>query len=236
MRLPNFGTKPGRSKQGTTEQSKNKYKADVKRAAGLTPATLSRENFEAENVENVENQEVEAEDENKALFNGDCHQAPTHEGGKMNHVGLEDYDGIHEDEDESMVAHPSHAPLPRFVFRCTEAPFLRAMTEEEAIVHPQVDVSDPRNHVPNFSSEVDAVCDALQVTIDHFKENFGAEPEVYKGSNYISEYCNIQDQVDDIFHDDATALRRLGRWEGTIFDWKRAEVEQDPCIGRKQPF
>lgn len=149
---------------------------------------------------------------------------------------MENFDDLYEDQNESMIGYPSHAALPRFVFRCTEAPFLRAMTEEEALVHPQVDVSDPRNHVPNFTNEVDAIRDALQVTIDHFKDIFGSEPMVYEGSNYISEYCNIQDQMDEFFQDDATALRRLGRWEGTIFDWEQAEVEQDPCFGRKQPF
>ena len=221
MRLRNFGTKPGRAKQGTSEESKSRYKADIERAAGLAPAALSPQTFGGENDGD---QRTRVKDENEEVVLDD----------RDYHMG--DFDDLYEDQYESMITYSSHAAPPRFVFQCTEPPFLQAMTEEEALMHPQVDFSDARNHVPNFTNEVNAIRDALQVTIDHFKDIFGAEPKVYEGSNYISEYCNIQDQMDEFFQEDATALRRLGRWEGTIFDWGQAQVEQDPCIGRKQPF
>ena len=138
-------------------------------------------------------------------------------------------DGNHENESTAVYDAPR-----RFVFCRTQAPFLQAMTEQEALKHPLVDMFDPRNQVPKLSIEVEAIRDALRVTIDHFKDIFGFEPEVYQGSNYVSEYCNIQDQMDGVCSDEAIALRRLRRWEGTVFDWERAEVEQDPCFGRRQ--
>lgn len=101
---------------------------------------------------------------------------------------------------------------------------------------PRVENLDPRNLIPKFPNELEAIRDALGVTIDHFKEIFRFEPEIGEGSNYISEYCNIQDQMDVFFPDDAIALRRLGPWEGTIFDWERAQVVEDPCLGRRHPF
>ena len=231
MRLRNFGTKPGRAKEGTSEESKRKYQAEIQKGAGQTPATTSPQNRKGEDDDS---QEHKVEDE-VPLAEGDEHQKPTDEGGRIYHP--DDCDDLYEDQkDELIIAGESNAAPPRFVFRCTEAPFLQAMTEEEALGHPLVDVSDPRNHVPKFSNEVDAIRDALKVTVDHFREIFDAEPNMYEGSNYISEYCNIQDQMDDLLLYDATALRRLGRWEGTVFDWDQAEVEEEPCIGRKQPF
>lgn len=202
MRLPNFGTKPGRAKEGTSEESKKRYKAVIKKAAGLGSVT------------------TDLHGDQEYQFFGEP---------------IDSVEDNNNQEDESMAAEVSDAAPPRFVFCCMEVPFLRAMTEEEALMHPLVDSSDPRNHVPKLSNEVDAIRDALKVTVDHFTEIFGVRPMVYEGSNYISEYCNIQDQMDDLFLDHATALRRLGRWEGTMFDWERAEVEHDPCFGRKQP-
>ena len=143
---------------------------------------------------------------------------------------------IDDPNEESTAAEVGDTAPPRFVFCCTGAPFLQSMTEQQALTHPMVNMSDPRNPIPKLSVEVQAIRDALQVTIDHFKEFLGFEPIVSEGSNYISEYCNIQDQIDEVYGDVATALRRLGYWEGTIFDWQQAKVLDDPCIGRKQPF
>lgn len=216
LRLSNFGTKPGRAKQGTSEESKKKYKAEIERAAGLTPVTILPQKVEGEN----EDHDGVYEGEEDQVLEGPL-------------ASLEDAN--HQEEAFSEADINDAAP-PRFVFRCIDHPFLQAMTEEEALMHPMVDISDPRNHIPKFSHEVLAICDALRVTINHFVSIFGYEPVVYKGGNYISEYCNIQDQMDDFLRDDSTALLRLGRWEGTVFDWERAVVEQDPCIGRRQPF
>ena len=138
--------------------------------------------------------------------------------------------------DESMMTEMRQTEPPRFVFFCNDLPTLRAMTEGEALVDPRVDNLDPRNLIPKFRNELEAIRDALGVTIDHFKEIVGFEPEIGEGSNYVSEYCSIQDQVDDELRDDAIALRRLGAWEGTIFDWERAQVVDDPCFGRIHPF
>ena len=139
-------------------------------------------------------------------------------------------------KEKPIVAEAGKTTPPRFVFCCKEVPMLQSMTEQEAVTHPLVNKSDPRNHIPKNLTEVLAIRDALKVTIDHFKAIFGFEPQLYEGSNYISEYCNIQDQMDEVFQDDATALRRLGPWRGTVLDWEQAKVYEDPCIGRKQPF
>lgn len=227
----NYGTKPGRAKPGTTKESKEKYIADTRRAAGLTPATAPPQNLEGEDEDE---QELGAEDEEMTLAESDGHQEPTDEGWE---IGQKDgYDQLYEGqdgqnfggplmsfedirrEDKSNLPDMSDAGSPRLLFRCIAPPFLQAMTEEEALVHPTIDSSDPRNRVPKFSNEVTAIRDALQVTIDHFKDIFGFEPIVYEGGNYISEYCNIQDQMDEFFGDDAYALRRLGRWDGLVFD------------------
>lgn len=147
------------------------------------------------------------------------------------------YDDFYETQQEKfMVADSSNAAPPRFVFRCTEGRSLQAMTEEEALMNPSVDFSDARNHVPKFPEEIAAIRDALKVTVDHFKETFGVEPMAHEGANYISEYCNIQDQMDNLCLYEASALRRLGLWNGTIFEWQRAGVEDDPCVGRSHPI
>ncbi len=188
LRMMNQGTKPGRAKQGTSKESKEKYVADTRKAAGL-PVIVSGEKAGGENDDR---QELEFTDE-------------------------------------------STMP-PRFVFFCKDLPTLRAMTEGEALMDPRVENLDPRNLIPKFRNELEAIRDALGVTIDHFKEIFGFEPEIGEGSNYISEYCSIQDQMDLFFPHDAIALRRLGSWEGTIFDWERAQVVEDPCFRRRHPF
>lgn len=248
LRLMNHGTKPGRAKPGTTKESKEKYIASTRKAAGLISTTVSPQKVEGEDHDE---QELGMEDDEMTMADG--HEEPTDEGEGTD--CMDDHDDLYEDqerhvlddpmssidnnnnnqEEESMAANFNAAASPRLVFCFTEAPVLRAMTEGEALMHPLLDFTDPRNHVPKYSNEVDAIQDALQVTISHFVEIFGFRPEVHEGSNYISEYCNLQDQVDALL-DDAEALRRLGRWEGTIFDWDQAGVEQDPCIGRKHPF
>lgn len=225
LRLMNHGTKPERAKPGTTKESKEKYISDTRKAAGL-PATVSTEKAGGEDDEKQEQRShVESDD----FLNGDSEDQFLD--GLTS--SIEDH---RNEEDESTVMNVSDATPPRFVFRCTDGPFLRAMTEEEALMHPLVDGSDPRNHIPKFLGEHYAILDALQVTIDHYKEIFGAEPTISEGSNYISEYCSIQDQMDEVFPHDAIALRRLGRWEGTVFDWEGAEVEDNPCFGRRQPL
>lgn len=123
-----------------------------------------------------------------------------------------------EDEDHSMLPGMTIAVSPRLIFIVIGSPFLDVMTEEEACVHPTVDHWDPRNHVPKSLYEIAAIRDALQVTIDHFKEIFGHEPIEHEGGNYVSEYSNIQAQMDHWIGDDATALRRLGPWLGSVFD------------------
>ncbi len=118
--------------------------------------------------------------------------------------------------DESMMMEVRHAGPPLFVFFCKDLPTLRAMIEGEALKDPRVENLDPRNLIPKFSNELEAIRDALGVTIDHFKEIFRFESEIGEGSDYISEYCNIQDQMDVFFPDDAIALRRLGPWEALM--------------------
>ena len=236
LRLSNFGTKPGRSKQGTSKASKKRYKDSIEKAAGLTP---------------TEKQEVEDEDGTMMTAEGEGHEELT--GNRRDPGYTDSHEDLYNDpgnqlRDEPMasveennyqggsstLADVSDRAARRLLFRCTGAPCLRALTQEEALMDPTVDTADPRNHVPKLSVEVDAVRDALKVTVDHFKQCLGFEPQMYEGANYISEYCNIQDQLDDIVGDEATALRRLGRWEGTIVDWEQAQVEDEPCVGRRR--
>lgn len=84
-------------------------------------------------------------------------------------------------------------------------------------------VTDPRNHVPEFQTEIQALWNALQTTRDHFQEIIGFEPELSWGANHISEYCNIQEQLGS----DGIALCGLNG-VGTVFDWETSQVEQDP--------
>lgn len=247
----NHGTKPGRAKPGTTKKAKDKYIADVKKAAGQTLRVVSPQNVQGENIDN---QELEGSNEDMALSVGDPHQRPTDDSGEPFSIEngdfflSEDQEGQSYDErmvsierennqkDGSMVVDANGGQPQRLLFRCVVAPHLQAMTEEESLTHPLVDYFDPRNCVPKFSNEIEAIRDALKVTVDHFEEICGIEPTVYNGGNYISEYCTIQDQLDELFLYEAPALRRLERWEGSIFDWWQAGIEQDPCIGRKNPF
>ena len=226
LRLMNHGTKPGRAKPGTTKESKEKYIADTRKAAGL-PASIPME--EASGKDDEKHEQTSHAENYDYLYEDSEDQSQDGLTSSM--------DDNRNEEDESAEMDVSAATPPRFVFRCTDDnPSLRAMTEEEALMHPLVDVLDPRNHIPKILGEHYAILDALQVTVDHYKEIFGAEPTISQSSNYISQYCSIQDQVDEVFPHNAIALRRLGRWEGTVFDWARAEVEDDPCIGRRQPL
>ena len=249
LKLMNIGTKPGRAKPGTTKTSKEKYIANRRKAAGLAP-TIVTQNVERESNDNRELQGT-AVDTARAM--GDPDQESTDDGEKPSAPQSHEYFAAdHEDhfydelgasieaksnqQEELLTAELSDDGSPRFVFRLAEAPFLQAMTEKEASVHPLCDKSDPRNRIPKFYHEIEAIRDALKVTVDHFKEIVGTEPKMFNGGNYISEYCSIQDQLDNVILFEAIALRRLGRWEGTIMDWDRATVEQDPCIGRKHPW
>ena len=288
LRLMNHGTKPSRAKPGTSKESKEKYVADTRKAAGIATAARLPQNADGKKHNG---QELEAGAEEMMLANHDTHQRPTDQGWYSdflhddehlydNHEDqfvdeptalCEDsnnqkeepmvakprdgYDNLYDDleaqfvdnpmayvsdidyrEDKPILAEVRNTALLRFVFCCIKDPKLQCMTEQQAATNPVVNMSDPRNHIPKTLTHVLAIRDALKVTIDHFKEIFGFEPQLYEGSNYISEYCNIQDQMDEVFDVDATALRRLGPWRGTILDWEQAKVYEDPCIGRKQPF
>ena len=139
----------------------------------------------------------------------DDYQEPTNEDPESEDINRGDY---------SMLPGMSIAASPRLIFIVIGRPFLQAMTEEEAYLYPTVDHWDPRNHVPRSLHEIAAIQDALQVTIDHYKDIFGYEPVQHEGGNYVTEYCNIQHQMDEFFGVDATALRRLGPWLGSVFD------------------
>ena len=248
LRLMNGGTKPARAKVGTSKKAKEKYIADLKKAAELTSPNVMTQKF---NDISDEKPDLKMEDEEMSLTQDYSHQQASDEVWHMGFSHANDglyniFDDRFLDEpiasktdigDQCMVAQVNHTAPPRYVFCCTEPPFLQALTEQQAIMHPLVDMSDPRNQIPKFQIEVVAIRDALQVTVDHFAEVLGYEPMTYEGSNYVTEYCNIQDQFDAIFQEHATSLRRLGRWEGTVFDWEQAHVEDDPCIGRMtQPY
>ena len=237
LRLMNCSTKPGRARPGTNKKSTEKYLAGIRKAAGLTPAPPEESiqgNDQADGSTIAEAAGLTpAPPEESVQGNDHADVSTIAEAAGPSPAPPEESIQSNHQADNFTIA--EDAPR-RFVFRCKEEPSLQPMTEEEALVHPLVDHSDPRNHIPKALSEVEAIQDALQVTIDHFTELFGFEPEINKGGNYISEYCNIQDQMDAFFPDDATALRRLGRWEGTVFDWVLAGVEHEPCIGRRQPF
>lgn len=247
LRLMNHGTKPGRARPGTTEQSKERYIAETRKAAGQTPVILSKQ--QADGKKDFQRQ---LEAKNKMMVAGDGHQELVDEDWKMN--WMNDSNGLYEDseewspdmpmasvedsdqENESAVANMGDSTPRRFVFCCTAMePALLPLTEEEALVHPLVDLFDARNIIPKLAKEIAALQDALEVTVNHFKEITGSEPEGLTGGNYISEYCNIQDQMGVIHKDDTEALRRLGRWDGTILGWWRAAVVDDPCTGRKRP-
>lgn len=185
-------------------------------------------------AEDDHTQELETEDEEMTEAKDGAQQEPTDEGWEISHedgydqlLGGQDNQslggplGLYEDiyrGDNFMLSGMIITAAPRMLFNCMTPPLLRAMTEEEAANDAAVDSMDPRNHVPKLAVEVTAIRDALEVTIDHFKALFGFEPTVSEGSNYNSEYCNIQDQMDERLGDDATALCRLKRWEGTISD------------------
>lgn len=145
-----------------------------------------------------------------------------------------------EAEDEEMEVEIEEVGVtasPRLIFILIGRPCLGIMTEEEAHFHPTVDHWDPRNHLPKSWDEIAAIREALQLTIDHFREIIGLEPIEHEGENYISEYCNIQQQVDDLFGDDAPALRRLGPWLGRVFDVSSLQptIPLSIVFGRSRP-
>ena len=235
MRILNFGTKPGRAKNGTSEEAKNRYKTVIEKAAGVTlPMKVVKGEHHNEQEPETREQETpstepyghrEAADE--AWKNEGDHNELYED--QDDHVPDEPASSVqdnHNQQEHTMVPDVSEAASRVYVFRFTEPPILRGMTEQDALTDPEFDRTDPRNHVPKLQIEVQAICDALQTTRDHFQEITGSEPEYSCGSNYISEYCNIRDQL-DTSNRSGTALRRR-IWVGTVFDWETGQVVQDP--------
>ena len=64
--------------------------------------------------------------------------------------------------------------------------------------------------------------------------DYGIRTESSCGANYISEYCNIQENSSSDLGD-GIALRSLNG-AGTVFDWETSQVEQDPGVGRSGLF
>ena len=238
MRLVNFGTKPARAKKGTSEKSKKRYRTEIERAAGVTPGTSSMQviNGAQHAEQGHEAKEQGSRSAEPYLYREPAYEAWSHEGG---------HDELYEDEDHnvpdapassnqdnnnqeesSMAPAVSEAASRRYVFLFTEPPLLRGMTEQEALIHPHFDRRDPRNHVPKLQVENHAIFDALQTTRDHFQEIMGRQPEFTCGSNYISEYCNIQDELHLSIPHYVTLRRR--HWVGTVFDWETGHVEHGP--------
>lgn len=242
----NHGSHPGRAKPGITKESKEKYIAKIRKAAGANTAAIFPQQTN-NTTANIQEHEAEAEE---LIMAEDSEQQKSQDSGwKVDYAyyfnDLDDdrfvenplaYEKDIEKPEENLTSAEGKASPTRFLFICAGSPALQAMTEQEALTNPDVNWPDPRNHIPKFTSEVEAIRDALQVTIDHFKEIFGLEPEVTDGANYVTEYCNIQEQMDDLIGDDATALRRLGRWEGLVYDWEKALIEDEPCVGRRTDF
>ena len=237
MRIVNFGTKPGRAKKGTSDKAKNIYKNVIEKAAGVKPSAVSAPVIKGEehNEQDTEAQEQEASSAEPGPYREPAYEAWSHEG---------DHDELYEDDDhpvpnepassvqdinnqeeDSMVPAVSDPASRRYVFRFTQPPLLRGMTEREALIHPHFDRTDPRNDVPKLQVEVFAIYDALQTTRDHFQEIMGFQPEFTCGSNYFTEYCNIREQLHvSIRH---IQLRRRN-WAGRVFDWEKGHVERDP--------
>ena len=238
MRLVNFGTKPGRAKKGTSDQSKNRYRNVIEKAAGVTPGTSSMQVIKGKQHDGQEPQDREQE---MTSIESYPNREPAYKAWSLEG----DHDELYEDEDhhvpdgsassipdnnnqdeDSMVPAVSDFVSRKYVFRFTQSPILRGMTEREALTHPHLDRKDPRNHVPKLRVEVQAIHDALQTTRDHFQEIMGFQPEFSCGSNYISEYCNIQEQLHKSIPHHARLRRR--NWVGRIFDWETGQVEQTP--------
>ena len=239
MRLVNFGTKPDRAKKGTSERSKNRYKTVIEKAAGVTPGTVSKQ---VDKGEQHAEQDLEAREQETIS----TEPYPNREAADKAWDYEGDHDELYEDEDDHVADEPAASSIQdidnqqedsvapavsefasrKYMFRFTEPPLLRGMIEHQALTHPHFDRRDPRNHVPKLQVEVQAISDALQITKDHFQEVMGVEPEFSCGSNYISEYCNIQNQM-------PISIRRLihlrqRNWVGRVFDWEAGQVEQDP--------
>ena len=238
MRILNFGTKPGRAKKGTSEQSKKKYKTVIEKAAGVTPGTISTQVIKGEhhNEQELEARQQETTSTESYGYREAAdiawNQTGNHDElyeGQDHHLQDGPTSSVQDNnnqQEDSMVRDVSEAAFRRYVFRFKEPPILRGMTEQEAFTHPQFDSTDPRNHVPKLQTEVEAISNALQTTRDQFQELMGREPELSSGSNYISEYCNIQEQLHISIRYEI-ALRRLN-WVGTVFDWETSQMEQDP--------
>ena len=238
MRLVNFGTKPGRAKKGTSEKSKDRYKKVIEKAAGVAPGTVSMQVIKGE-------QHAEQDPEAPEQETTSTEPYPKREAADKAWGYEGDHDELYEDEDDRVPNAPAASSIQdnnnqeedsrvpaviepasrRYVFLFTSPPLLRGMTEREALTHPHFDRRDPRNHVPKLQVEVQAIDDALQITKDHFQEIMGVEPGFSCGSNYISEYCNIRDQLhNSIGH--IELRRRI--WAGRIFDWEAGQLERDP--------
>lgn len=235
MRILNFGTKPERAKKGTSEESKNKYKTVIEKAAGVTlPMQVVK--GEHDNEQEPEAREQETTSTESYPYREAADGAWNLEGDhnelyedQDDHVPDEPASSIQDNnnqQEDSMGPDVSEAASRKYVFRFTEPPILRGMTEQDAWTQPEFDRTDPRNHVPKLQMEVQAICDALNTTRDHFKEITGSEPEFSCGSNYISEYCNIQGQLDISIRSETALRRRI--WVGTVFDWETGQVVQDP--------
>ena len=238
MRLVNFGTKPLRAKKGTSEKSKNRYKTTIEKAAGVTPGTVSKQAIKGEQhaEHDPEAREQEVTSTESYPYKEAADKAWSHE---------DDHDELYEDQDhhvpdapapsiqennnreeDSMIPAMTEAASRRYFFRFTEPPLLRGMTEQEALTHPHLDRKDPRNHVPKSQIEVQAISDALQTTRDHFQEIMGFESKLSWGSNYVSEYYNIRDQMPISIRPHIKLRRR--KWVGTVFDWETGQVVRDP--------
>ena len=237
MRIVNFGTKPGRAKKGTSVEAKNRYKIVIEKAAGVTPGTSS---MQVITDEQQAEREPEAREQGTASTESGTYLEPAYKAWSLEG----DHDELYEDDDHHisdapassiqdnnnqgetlMVPAVSDPASRRYVFRFTEPPVLRGMTEYEALTHPYFDRRDPRNHVPKLEVEVQAIGYALQTTKDHFQEIMGFQPESSCDSNYISEYCNIRDQLPISIRHQIRLRRR--NWAGRIFDWETGQVEHD---------
>ena len=99
--MMNHGTKPSRARSGTTKESKEKYIRTTLKAAGVTPATDSRQ--EANNVID-DTEEPEAEAEETMMSKVDNRQELSNRGWEVNL--LLDYDTLYHVEEGQFVENP----------------------------------------------------------------------------------------------------------------------------------
>ena len=120
LRLVNHGTKPSRARAGTTQKSKEAYIAATLKAAGVTPATETRqeEDDEAEETQQQagstqqeaddktgETIQVEAGEEEVEPPESQSHQEPSNRGWEVNY--LLDYDVLYgDDQGDQFVENP----------------------------------------------------------------------------------------------------------------------------------